>query len=153
MTRPTALIAEDEPLMRERLKEKLAEAWPELDIVAEAKNGIEAVALTEEHRPDLVFLDIRMPGMTGVEAARAIAQLPIDAATSSPVRPGMRMSRKAICGCHSCSISSAWLPSAASATMSSSGQASASFSFNRSRISGSSSAISAVGRVIGQRLP
>ena len=56
----------------------LAEVWPELEIVAEAKNGAEAVALAEKHRPDLVFLDIRMPGMTGVDAARAIAQLPVD---------------------------------------------------------------------------
>ena len=51
MTRPTALIAEDEPLMRERLKEKLAEAWPELEIVAEAEDGERALALYDEHRP------------------------------------------------------------------------------------------------------
>src|SRR5436305_6323040 len=74
MTR--ALIADDERLMREQLRARLAEVWPELDIVAEAKNGLEAVALTEQHHPDLVFLDIRMPGMTGVDAARHIAQLP-----------------------------------------------------------------------------
>ena len=73
MTRPTALIAEDEPLMRERLKEKLAEAWPELDIVAEAEDGEQALALYEEHKPQLAFLDIRMPGMTGLEVAEAIA--------------------------------------------------------------------------------
>ena len=71
-----ALIADDERLMREQLRTRLAEVWPELQIVAEAKNGIEAVALTEQHRPDIVFLDIRMPGLTGVEAARQIAQLP-----------------------------------------------------------------------------
>ena len=71
-----ALIADDERLMREQLRTRLAEVWPELHIVAEAKNGIEAVALTEQHRPDIVFLDIRMPGLTGVEAARQIAQLP-----------------------------------------------------------------------------
>jgi DNA-binding LytR/AlgR family response regulator len=64
--------------MREQLRARLAEVWPELEIVAEAKNGIEAVELTGAHKPDLVFLDIRMPGMTGVEAARAIAQLPVD---------------------------------------------------------------------------
>jgi DNA-binding LytR/AlgR family response regulator len=75
---PRALIADDERLLREQLRARLAEVWPELEIVAEAKNGLEAVKLTEEHRPDLVFLDIRMPGMTGVEAARAIAQLPVD---------------------------------------------------------------------------
>jgi DNA-binding LytR/AlgR family response regulator len=71
-----ALIADDERLMREQLRARLAEVWPELEIVAEAKNGLEAVAFTETHQPDLVFLDIRMPGMTGIEAARAIAQLP-----------------------------------------------------------------------------
>ena len=71
-----ALIADDERLMREQLRTRLHEVWPELNIVAEAKNGIEAVALTEQHRPDIVFLDIRMPGLTGVEAARQIAQLP-----------------------------------------------------------------------------
>jgi len=78
MTNPRAVIADDERLMREQLRARLAEVWPELEIVAEAKNGLEAVALTEAHHPDLVFLDIRMPGMTGLEAARAIAQLPTD---------------------------------------------------------------------------
>jgi DNA-binding LytR/AlgR family response regulator len=69
---PRAVIADDERLMREQLRARLAEVWPELEIVAEAKNGQEAVDLVREHRPDLVFLDIRMPGMTGVEAAREI---------------------------------------------------------------------------------
>ncbi len=73
---PRAVIADDERLMREQLRARLGEVWPELEIVAEAKNGIEAVELVEQHHPDLVFLDIRMPGMTGVEAARGIAQLP-----------------------------------------------------------------------------
>ena len=73
MTRPTALIAEDEPLMLERLKEKLAEAWPELDIVAEAADGDTALALFDEHRPQVAFLDIRMPGKTGLDVAAAIA--------------------------------------------------------------------------------
>ncbi len=72
----TAVLADDERLMRDQLRARLAEVWPELQIVAEAKNGIEAVALVAEHRPDIVFLDIRMPGLTGVEAARQIAQLP-----------------------------------------------------------------------------
>ena len=74
MTR--ALIADDERLMRDQLRGRLAEVWPEVEIVAEAKNGLEAVELTREHQPDLVFLDIRMPGMTGVDAARQISQLP-----------------------------------------------------------------------------
>jgi len=72
----SAVIADDERLMREQLRARLAEVWPELQIVAEAKNGIEAVELVREHHPDIVFLDIRMPGMTGVEAARQIAQIP-----------------------------------------------------------------------------
>ena len=70
-----AVLADDERLMRDQLRARLAEVWPELQIVAEAKNGLEAVALVDEHRPDIVFLDIRMPGLTGVEAARQIAQL------------------------------------------------------------------------------
>jgi DNA-binding LytR/AlgR family response regulator len=73
---PRAVIADDERLMREQLRARLAEAWPELEIVAEARNGLEAVELVREHRPEVVFLDIRMPGATGVEAARQIAQLP-----------------------------------------------------------------------------
>ncbi|MFN3566162.1 MAG: LytR/AlgR family response regulator transcription factor [Burkholderiaceae bacterium] len=68
----TAIIADDERLMREQLRARLMEVWPELQIVAEAKNGREAVDAVRTHRPDLAFLDIRMPGMTGVEAARAI---------------------------------------------------------------------------------
>ncbi|MEK8053260.1 LytTR family DNA-binding domain-containing protein [Ideonella sp. DXS22W] len=74
---PRAVIADDERLMREQLRARLAEVWPELQIVAEAKNGLEAVDLVQQHRPDLVFLDIRMPGLTGVDAARQIAQLDI----------------------------------------------------------------------------
>ncbi len=74
--RPRAVLADDERLMREQLRARLAEAWPELEIVAEARNGLEAVALVEQHRPDIVFLDIRMPGLSGIDAARQIAQLP-----------------------------------------------------------------------------
>jgi DNA-binding LytR/AlgR family response regulator len=71
---PRAIIADDERLMREQLRTRLADVWPELEIVAEAKNGEEAVAAVRAHAPDLAFLDIRMPGMTGVEAARAIGE-------------------------------------------------------------------------------
>jgi DNA-binding LytR/AlgR family response regulator len=70
-----ALIADDERLMRDQLRARLTEVWPELQIVAEARNGLEAVELTAQHRPEVVFLDIRMPGLTGVEAARQIAQM------------------------------------------------------------------------------
>lgn len=72
-----AVIADDERLMREQLRARLAEVWPELQIVAEARNGLEAVDLVAQHRPELVFLDIRMPGLTGVDAARQIAQMAI----------------------------------------------------------------------------
>ena len=71
----TALIADDERLLREQLRARLGEVWPELEIVAEAKNGAEAVEQVAALHPDIVFLDIRMPGMNGIEAARAIAQL------------------------------------------------------------------------------
>src|SRR5206468_10073942 len=73
-----AVIADDERLMREQMRARLAEVWPELQIVAEAKNGLEAVQAVQQHGPDIVFLDIRMPGLTGVEAARQIAQLELD---------------------------------------------------------------------------
>ena len=72
---PRAVIADDERLMREQMRARLAETWPELQIVAEARNGLEAVEAVRQHAPDIVFLDIRMPGLTGVEAARQIAQL------------------------------------------------------------------------------
>ena len=58
--------------MREQLRARLTEVWPELEIIGEAKNGEEAVAAVEQLTPDLAFLDIRMPGMTGIEAAKAI---------------------------------------------------------------------------------
>jgi len=72
MSVPTALLAEDEPLLRAQLKARLAAAWPELEIVAEASNGDEALALAAEHRPDIAFLDIRMPVRSGLEVAREI---------------------------------------------------------------------------------
>ena len=87
-TRYRAVLADDERLMREQLRARLSEVWPELEIVAEAKNGIEAVALVQQHRPDIVFLDIRMPGLTGVEAARQILQLaPVEGADDDDFDP------------------------------------------------------------------
>jgi DNA-binding LytR/AlgR family response regulator len=70
--RATALIADDEPLLREELAALLARAWPELQVVAQARNGREAVELFEAHEPDICFLDVHMPGTTGIEAARKI---------------------------------------------------------------------------------
>jgi DNA-binding LytR/AlgR family response regulator len=74
MNRVTALIADDEPLLRERLVSHLRRLWPELEVVAEARNGREAVELFDEHEPQVVFLDVHMPGQSGIEAARAIAR-------------------------------------------------------------------------------
>jgi DNA-binding LytR/AlgR family response regulator len=72
---PTAVIADDERLMREQIVARLKDAWPELSIVGEAANGREAVALVRSREPDIVFLDIRMPEMDGIEAAKALAGL------------------------------------------------------------------------------
>jgi DNA-binding LytR/AlgR family response regulator len=72
MTR--ALIADDEPLLRDRLAAHLAQLWPELEIVAQARNGREAIELFDEHEPEIVFLDVHMPGLNGIEAARAIGR-------------------------------------------------------------------------------
>jgi DNA-binding LytR/AlgR family response regulator len=74
MTRPTALIADDEPLLRASLARQLAHAWPELKVVAEARNGREAVEQFEALNPDVCFLDVHMPGMSGVEAAHRIGR-------------------------------------------------------------------------------
>jgi len=70
---PTALIAEDEPLMLAQLKARLAAAWPELDVVAEADNGEDALEAARAHRPDVAFLDIRMPARSGLEVARELS--------------------------------------------------------------------------------
>jgi DNA-binding LytR/AlgR family response regulator len=67
---PTAVLAEDEPVLRAQLRELLAAAWPELAVVAEAEDGFQAVHALEEHGPDVLFLDIQMPGLTGLEVAR-----------------------------------------------------------------------------------
>jgi len=71
-TPPTALIADDEPLLRESLKRLLNEMWPELNIVAMARNGREAVENFDALAPDICFLDVHMPGLTGIDAARFI---------------------------------------------------------------------------------
>ena len=70
---PTAVVADDERLMRDQIIARLKEAWPELLIVGEAGNGSEAIALVQSEEPDIVFLDISMPGMDGIQAAQALA--------------------------------------------------------------------------------
>jgi DNA-binding LytR/AlgR family response regulator len=72
MKKVTAIIADDEKQLRLHLKNKLGQIWPELKICGEAENGIEAVELTKKHKPDIAFLDIKMPGKSGLEAAGEI---------------------------------------------------------------------------------
>ena len=70
----TALIAEDEALQRTALHQQLLQAWPALNVVAICEDGIAALAAVEQHRPRVAFLDIRMPGVTGLDVARAVAR-------------------------------------------------------------------------------
>jgi DNA-binding LytR/AlgR family response regulator len=74
MSAPTAILADDEPLLRDMLKAKLGKLWPELSVVAEGTNGAEALQHFEALEPDILFLDIHMPVMTGLEAARLIGK-------------------------------------------------------------------------------
>jgi DNA-binding LytR/AlgR family response regulator len=67
-------VADDEPLLREAMVRLLASAWPELEVVAQARNGREAIDLFETHKPQVCFLDVQMPGKTGVEAAQHIGR-------------------------------------------------------------------------------
>src|SRR6185437_613921 len=68
---PTAVIADDEDLALDELRAMLAEAWPELDIIAACDNGTDALEAIMRHQPDVAFLDIRMPGLTGLDVAQA----------------------------------------------------------------------------------
>jgi DNA-binding LytR/AlgR family response regulator len=70
MNRPKAVIAEDEPVLRRELRDALTDLWPDLEIVAEAEDGIKAIHALEKHDPDVIFLDVQMPGLTGLEVAR-----------------------------------------------------------------------------------
>ena len=70
MSTPTAIIAEDEPVLREQLRELLGHVWPDLKVVASAEDGLKAIKALEHHAPDVLFLDIEMPGLSGLEVAR-----------------------------------------------------------------------------------
>jgi len=81
MTRPTALIAEDEPLLAQALRAELAQAWPELDVTAVVGDGHSAVTEALHLLPDVLFLDIRLPGQDGLAAAAELADAwPLDRA-------------------------------------------------------------------------
>jgi DNA-binding LytR/AlgR family response regulator len=71
--RPTAVIAEDEPVLARTLLRLLAQAWPELQVQGVAGDGLQAIELAMQHAPDVMFLDIKMPGKTGLEVAEAVA--------------------------------------------------------------------------------
>ncbi len=68
----TAIIADDEDLPRAELRRMLAQAWPALQIVAEAEHGADALEAIQQHRPNIAFLDIRMPGLSGLDVANAV---------------------------------------------------------------------------------
>ena len=70
---PTAIVAEDEPILRSQLEGKLRKLWPELEIIASVGDGAAALEALEDRAPDFMFLDIQMPEMTGVEVARHVA--------------------------------------------------------------------------------
>ena len=72
MANPTAIIAEDEPILRAQLQAKLSKLWPELEVIAAVEDGAAALEALEDRAPDFMFLDIRMPEMTGVEVARHV---------------------------------------------------------------------------------
>jgi DNA-binding LytR/AlgR family response regulator len=69
---PTAIVAEDEPILRTQLEGKLRKLWPELEIIASVGDGAAALEALEDRTPDFMFLDIQMPEMTGVEVARLV---------------------------------------------------------------------------------
>jgi DNA-binding LytR/AlgR family response regulator len=73
LTAPTAVVAEDESALRGELVEQLDKLWPELSIVGEAADGLEALRQLDQHHPDILFLDIEMPGATGIDVARQVA--------------------------------------------------------------------------------
>jgi len=72
MSTPSAVIAEDEPLVRREIREALAQLWPELNVLAEVGDGLEALAALERGHPDVFFLDIQMPGLNGLEVAQRL---------------------------------------------------------------------------------
>ncbi|MFA0084816.1 LytR/AlgR family response regulator transcription factor [Vibrio sp. 10N.261.51.F12] len=85
MTTYTAVIADDEPLLRFHLDKMLVEIWPELEIVSRCENGEQAIEAVKEHQPDVVFLDIQMPGLSGIDVANQLAALEKATERSAPI--------------------------------------------------------------------
>lgn len=86
MKKTTAVLADDEPLLSDALKRELARLWPALDICATAANGNQAAAAILQYSPDIAFLDIRMPALSGIEVAQSIAEdWPDNAAKAPPL--------------------------------------------------------------------
>ena len=73
MTFPKAIIVDDETQLRSHLRSQLLHAWPDLEICGEAKGGMEAIELIRNHQPDIAFLDIKMPGLSGIDVAKKIS--------------------------------------------------------------------------------
>jgi DNA-binding LytR/AlgR family response regulator len=71
---PTAIVAEDEPMLADELVEQLAALWPQLQVVTRATDGVAALHAVEEHAPNIAFLDIHMPRLTGLDVARQISK-------------------------------------------------------------------------------
>jgi DNA-binding LytR/AlgR family response regulator len=88
VAQPTAVIAEDEPLLAQALQRQLSSAWPELRIVAIASDGIDAVAQSLLHKPDVLFFDVHMPELGGLEAATQLADAWVIRSPDSPGSPG-----------------------------------------------------------------
>ena len=72
MNAPRGIIAEDEPLLRQQLRRRLNDIWPELTVVLETSCGQDTLTYVRQHKPDVLFLDIRMPNLSGIEVAREV---------------------------------------------------------------------------------
>ena len=80
---PTAIIADDEPRLAEDLASRLRQLWPQLSIVAVVGNGIDAARTIAEHQPTFAFLDIRMPGIDGIEVAKLVQNTRVEIGRAS----------------------------------------------------------------------
>jgi CheY-like chemotaxis protein len=110
MSTPTAVIAEDEPLLRAEIREALAKLWPELKICAEAADGMQALQALNTHAPQVLFLDIQMPELSGLEVAQqAMGKVPsIMSKSRSPPCASRPRSTASSNGCKPRSLPRTW---------------------------------------------